>query len=98
MSNRASLAKKRKMKARALSDLVDDLIALAAPAAQLQGIGLQAQLAGAVARRAEEQQRLAERLQESVVPLFMDDERGRPERLGSCVLVRLDSDYYAFTA
>jgi hypothetical protein len=50
-----------------------------------------------VARRAEEQQRLAERL-ESVVLLFMDDDRGQPDRLGSCVLVRLDSDYYAFTA
>lgn len=98
MSSRANLAKQRKIQARAFSDLVDDLVALAAPVAQLQGVDLQAQLAEAVARRAEEQQRLAERLQESVVPLFMDDDRGRPDRLGSCVLVRLDSDYYAFTA
>jgi hypothetical protein len=98
MSSRANLAKQRKIQARAFSDLVDDLVDLAAPVAQLEGVDLQAQLAEAVARRAEEQQRLAERLQESVVPLFMDDDQGRPARLGSCVLVRLDSDYYAFTA
>ncbi len=98
MSNRGNLGRERKTHARAFSALVDDLIALAAPAAQLQGIDLRARLAEAAAQRAEERRRLAERLQESVVPLFIDDERGRPGRIGSCVLVRLDSDYYAFTA
>jgi hypothetical protein len=98
MPNRENLAKKRKTQARALSATGDDLVAIAAPAARLDGIDLLAQLAEAMARRAEEQRQLAERLQESVVPLFMDDDRGRPDRLGSCVLVRLDSDYYAFTA
>lgn len=98
MSNRTNLAKRRKVQARALSDLVDDLVALAAPTAELHGIDLRTRLGEAAARRAEEQRQLAERLQESVVPLFTDDERGRPDRIGSCVLVRLDSDHYAFTA
>jgi hypothetical protein len=98
MPNRENLAKKRKTQARALSTMVENLAAIAAPVARMEGIDLQAQLAEASARRAEEQRQLAERLQESVVPLFMDDDQGRPDRLGSCVLVRLDSDYYAFTA
>jgi hypothetical protein len=40
---------------------------------------------------------LSQRLQESVAPLFIID-RGKPDRIGSCVLVRLDSEFYAFTA
>jgi hypothetical protein len=36
-------------------------------------------------------------LQESVVPLFIY-RAGQPDRLGSCVLVLLDSEFYAFTA
>jgi len=40
---------------------------------------------------------LTERLQESVVPLFIYRD-GQPDRIGSCVLVRLDSESYAFTA
>jgi hypothetical protein len=98
MSSRENLAKKRKTQARSLSAMVDNLAAIAATVARMEGIDLPAQLAEAAARRAEDQRQLAERLQESVVPLFMHDERGRPDRLGSCVLVRLDSDYYAFTA
>jgi hypothetical protein len=89
MATLANLAKKRKAEARALSAVVDDLVAMAAPAAKLQGIDLEAQLAQAAVRRAEDRQRLAERLRECVAPLFIDYDRGRPERLGSCVLVRL---------
>jgi len=42
--------------------------------------------------------RLAERLAHSVLPLFIQDNRGRPDRIGSCVLVRVGSRPYAFTA
>lgn len=41
---------------------------------------------------------LAKRRQESVIPLFIERQPGRPDRIGSCVLVKLDSDFYAFTA
>src|SRR5580700_1317497 len=40
---------------------------------------------------------LAERLAHSVLPLFIETGRG-PDRIGSCVLVRVDSRSYAFTA
>ena len=33
-----------------------------------------------------------------MVPLFIGDTAGQPDRIGSCVLVRLDSDFFAFTA
>jgi hypothetical protein len=93
-----NLAQQRKAQARALSASIDQLVALSQPLADQQGIDLQALLDQAEARSAEEQQQLAERLQESVLPLFVHDDRGCPSLLGSCVLVRLDSDYYAFTA
>lgn len=41
---------------------------------------------------------MAERLQEPVVPLFIGDDQGHPDRIGSCVLARLDTGLYAFTA
>jgi hypothetical protein len=66
--------------------------------AEQQGVDLQAILNEAAARKEEERQRLAERLQESVVPLYVGDDRGRPGVIGSCVLVRLDSGFFAFTA
>jgi hypothetical protein len=50
------------------------------------------------ATTAEHGRKLAQRLGQSVLPLFIEDERGRPDRLGSCVLVRVDSNFYAFTA
>jgi hypothetical protein len=62
------------------------------------GFDLQARLEEASARKSEERRLLAERLQESVVPLFIGDSDGQPDRIGSCVLVRLDSDLFAFTA
>jgi hypothetical protein len=52
----------------------------------------------AQARGAENGPILAKRLRQSVIPLFIEREKGRPDRIGSCVLVRLDSDLYAFTA
>jgi hypothetical protein len=33
-----------------------------------------------------------------VSPLFIADGNGPPDRIGSCVLVRLDSEFFAFTA
>jgi hypothetical protein len=47
---------------------------------------------------AEEGRKLAERLASSVLPAFVSDDRGRPCRLGSCVLARVDGNYFAFTA
>ena len=55
-------------------------------------------LGEALWRQPEEQRRLAERLQESVAPLFMKSRFRQPERIGSCVLVHLDSGFYVFTA
>jgi hypothetical protein len=66
--------------------------------AEQQGVDLQASLNEASARGAEERRQLAERLQQSVAPLFIADDEGRPGGIGSCVLVRLNSDFFAFTA
>jgi hypothetical protein len=63
-----------------------------------KGIELHTELAEALLRKSEQQRLLAERLQESVVPLFITGAAGRPERVGCCVLVRLDSNFFAFTA
>lgn len=52
----------------------------------------------ATAASAARGQRLAERLAESVLPLFMETEPGRPERIASCVLVQVDGRYCALTA
>src|SRR5262245_54606637 len=41
---------------------------------------------------------IAQRLLDSVLPLFLETERGRPDRIGSCVLVRVDGNHFAFTA
>jgi hypothetical protein len=66
------------------------------PVANRHGINLQAILDQASARKEQEKRLLTERLQESVVPLFIYRD-GQPDRIGSCVLVRLDSEFYAFT-
>jgi hypothetical protein len=70
--------------------------AVAAP--EQQGVDLHALLDGAAARKSEERRQLAERLRQSVVPLYIGDDKGRPGLIGSCVLVRLDSGSFAFTA
>jgi len=67
------------------------------PTARQAGIDLRAILGEAAIRKEKEKQLLTERLQECVVPLFIYRD-GQPDRIGSCVLVRLDSEFYAFTA
>ena len=98
MSKRVDFAKERRAQGRSLSSSVRELAALIQPLGNQQGINLQACLDEASARKSEERRLLAERLQESVVPLFIGESAGRPDRIGSCVLVRLDSDFFAFTA
>ena len=98
VSKRIDYAKERGAQGRSLNTAVRELARLIEPVAQQHGIDLQARLKEASARRSEERRLLAERLQESVVPLFIGDSDGQPDRIGSCVLVRLDSDFFAFTA
>jgi hypothetical protein len=95
---RRDFARERRLEGRALTKAVRELAALAVPSAAEQGIDLQARLREGAAERERERQRLAERLQQSVVPLFITDDCPRPRRIGSCVLIRLETEYYAFTA
>ncbi len=95
---RRDFARERRLEGRALTKAVRDLAALAVPLAAEQGVDLQARLCEGAAERQSQRQRLAERLQNSVVPLFVTDDSPRPRRIGSCVLVRLETRYYAFTA
>jgi hypothetical protein len=97
MSKRIDFAKERRDQGRSLSSAVRELTAMIEPLAQQHGIHLQRILDEASARKEEEKRLLTERLQESVVPLFIYRD-GQPDRIGSCVLVRLDSEFYAFTA
>ena len=98
VSKRIDFAKKRRAQGRSLTKAVRKLVQLIQPLAQQQGIDLQARLNEASARKSEERRLLAERLQESVVPLFIGGSDGQLDRIGSCVLVRLDLDLFAFTA
>jgi hypothetical protein len=98
ISKRIDFARRRRDQGRSLSTAVSKFVESIQPLAQQRGIDLQACLDEASARRSEEQRLLAERLQESVVPLFIGSSEGQPDRIGSCVLVRLDSDLFAFTA
>jgi hypothetical protein len=97
MSKRVDFAKKRKTQGRSFSAAVSEITALMQPLAKAQGVDLQERLKEGAAQRSDEQRLLAERLQDPVVPLFIDDGAG-PDRIGSCVLVRLASDFFAFTA
>jgi hypothetical protein len=90
VSKRTDFARERRAQGRSLNAAVRKLARLIQPVAQQHGIDLQ--------ERLKEQRVLAERLQESVVPLFIGDSDGQPDRIGSCVLVRLDSDLFAFSA
>jgi hypothetical protein len=98
MSKRIDFAKERRAQGRSLNTAVRELARLIEPVAQQHGIDLQARLREVSARKSEDRRLLAERLQESVVPLFICDSDGEPDRIGSCVLVRLDSDLFAFSA
>jgi hypothetical protein len=95
---RIDFAKERKLQGRFLSSAVRELAEIVQPIAEQHGVNLPARLAEGLAQRSEEQRLLAERLQESVVSLFIADGNGQPDRIGSCVLVRLDSEFFAFTA
>jgi hypothetical protein len=97
MPKRENFARARRAQGRSLIRAVHEIAASIQPVAAQNGIDLQAHLNQASAQKSEEQRLLAERLQESVVPLFII-RRGQPDRIGSCVLVRLDSDFFAFTA
>ena len=96
MPKRADFAKDRRTKGRNLSSAVQELAQLANTIAEQQGIDLQAQLIEIAHRDAGARRQLAERLQQSVVPLLID--KARPGGIGSCVLVRVDSAFFAFTA
>lgn len=98
MSKRVDFAKQRRNQGRQLSMTVRELVTLIEPVAQQHGINVPRIGDEASARKSEEKRLLAERLQESVVPLFISDRGGQLDRIGSCVLVRLDSEFYAFTA
>jgi hypothetical protein len=89
--------KLRRDQGRLLSSAVRELTAMIEPVAHQHGINLRAILNEASARKSDEERLLTERLQESVVPLFIN-RAGQPDRIGSCVLVHLDSEFYAFTA
>lgn len=97
MSKRIDFAKERRDMGRSLSSAVREIKAMLEPMAHQSGIDLRAILNEASARREEEKRLLTQRLQESVVPLFIHRDR-QPDRIGSCILVRLDSGFYAFTA
>lgn len=70
VSKRMDFARERGAQGRSLNTAVRELARLIEPVAQQHGIDLQARLKEASARRSEERRLLAERLQESVVPLF----------------------------
>jgi hypothetical protein len=98
VSKRIDFAKERSAQGRSLNTAVRELARLIEPVAQQHGIDLQGRLKETSARKSEERRLLAGRLQESVVPLFIGDSDGQPDRIGSCVLVRLDSDFFVLTA
>jgi hypothetical protein len=98
VSKRIDFAKERRAQARSLNNAARTLARLIQPVAQQHGIEFQAHLKEASARKSEERRQLAEGLQGCVVPLFIGNRDGQPDRIGSCVLVRLDSDLFAFTA
>lgn len=98
MTKRIDFAKERRAQWRSLSTAMREITRLIQPVAEQHGVDLQARLNEASARKSEERRLLAQRLQESVVPLFIGDSDGQPDRIGSCVLVRVDSDFFAFTA
>lgn len=54
--------------------------------------------ADAQSRSEERSTRLAHRLIRSVLPLFVMDERDHLERIGTCVMVRVDSQLFLLTA
>jgi hypothetical protein len=72
MPKRIDFAKQRRDQGRSLSSAVRELTAMMEPVARQHGINLRAILNEASVRKSEEERLLAERLQESVVPLFIN--------------------------
>jgi hypothetical protein len=97
MPKRIDFAKHRRNEGCLLSKAVRELAASMISAGHKRGIDLQTILDETSARKEEEKRLLTERLQQSVVPLFIN-RAGRPDRIGSCVLVRQHQEFYAFTA
>jgi hypothetical protein len=83
VSKRVDFARERSAQRRSLNTAVRELARLIEPVVQQHGIDLQARLKEASARRSEQGRSLAERLQESVVPLFSGASDGQPDRIGS---------------
>jgi hypothetical protein len=98
MSKPIDFAKRRRAEGRSLRRATRELNEIIARVAPQQGIDLKTMVHTTLEQRSEAKRLLAERLQESVVPLFVSNHSGPPDRIGSCVLVRVDSELYAFTA
>lgn len=98
MSRGTDFRKERKAEGRALAGAVRQIKELMRKEAQQHGVDFQALLDEVEAQRERARRQLAERLQESVVPLYIVDEKKRPRAIGSCVLVHIDSGFFAFTA
>jgi hypothetical protein len=92
MSKPTDFSKLRRDQGRALRKLVRNLESIA------RECGIDLSVKQTAKQGSQERKLLAERLQESVVPLFLVERRAHPDRIGSCVLVRLDSKFFAFTA
>ena len=73
---RIDFAKERRAQGRSLDNAVRKLVPIIQPLAQQHGIDLQARLNEDSARKSEQRRLLAERLQESVVPLFIGGSDG----------------------
>jgi hypothetical protein len=61
-------------------------------------VDLAARLQEAAAETAKRKCELAERLKQTVLPLYLQDERERPWPFATCVLARVEGRFYAFTA
>src|SRR5665213_2603828 len=93
MARKTDFPEQRRLHGRSLSSALREIVGVAKTDAEIRKL-----LDDAKARRSEERRGLAERLQESVTPLFIADDRGRPTGIGTCVLVSLNSEFFAFTA
>lgn len=89
MSKRIDFAKERRAQGRSFNAGARKIAQIVQEITKQHDKDFEARLNEALARKSEERRLLAERIQESVVPLFIGDSSGRPDRIGSCVLVRL---------
>ncbi len=68
------------------------------PPIYTESVDLGAILKNSAAVTAKRKKDLAERLTQTVLPLFLQDEKERPWPFASCVLARVEGHFYAFTA